>query len=55
MDQRFFFQGLYSEPDCRNDQAGRFVAGIELPFDTCNVRRFRSLNPKGKSTLLDTV
>jgi hypothetical protein len=39
--------GLYDQAGCRNDEGGRQVAGIELPFDTCNVARTRSLNPRG--------
>jgi hypothetical protein len=39
--------GLYDQSGCRNDEGGRQVAGIELPFDTCNVARTRSLNPRG--------
>ncbi|VDD89551.1 unnamed protein product [Enterobius vermicularis] len=42
-----YVKGLYSEAGCRNDESGRQVAGITLPFDTCNVARTRSLNPKG--------
>ncbi|GMT13490.1 hypothetical protein PFISCL1PPCAC_4787, partial [Pristionchus fissidentatus] len=42
-----YVKGLYDDDKCRNDQRGRHVAGIELPFDTCNVGRTRSLNPKG--------
>ncbi|GMR34284.1 hypothetical protein PMAYCL1PPCAC_04479 [Pristionchus mayeri] len=42
-----YVKGLYDDDKCRNDQRGRHVAGIELPFDTCNVARTRSLNPKG--------
>uniref|UniRef100_A0A914R2G4 Cuticlin N-terminal domain-containing protein n=1 Tax=Parascaris equorum TaxID=6256 RepID=A0A914R2G4_PAREQ len=40
-------QGLYAEPGCRNDENGRQVAGITLPFETCNLARTRSLNPRG--------
>ncbi|GMR34285.1 hypothetical protein PMAYCL1PPCAC_04480, partial [Pristionchus mayeri] len=42
-----FVKGLYDQQNCRNDEGGRQVAGIELAFDTCNVARTRSLNPKG--------
>jgi hypothetical protein len=42
-----YVKGLYDQTSCRNDQGGRQVAGIELPFDTCNVARTRSLNPRG--------
>ncbi|MFH4980828.1 hypothetical protein AB6A40_007537 [Gnathostoma spinigerum] len=42
-----FVKGLYEQEGCRNDQGGRQVAGIELPFDSCNVARTRSLNPRG--------
>jgi hypothetical protein len=44
-----YVKGLYDQEDagCRNTERGRQVAGIELDFSTCNVRRFRSLNPKG--------
>uniref|UniRef100_A0A914UL02 ZP domain-containing protein n=1 Tax=Plectus sambesii TaxID=2011161 RepID=A0A914UL02_9BILA len=42
-----YVKGLYDQAGCRNDEGGRQVAGIELPFDTCNVARTRSLNPKG--------
>ncbi len=41
------FQGLYATPGCRNDDGGRQVAGITLPFDSCGVSRQRSLNPRG--------
>ncbi|VDO52806.1 unnamed protein product [Brugia timori] len=42
-----YVKGLYDEQDCRSDAGGRQVAGIELLFDTCNVVRTRSLNPRG--------
>lgn len=42
-----YVKGRYAEAGCRNDEGGRQVAGIELPFDTCGVSRTRSLNPKG--------
>ncbi|VDM25491.1 unnamed protein product [Toxocara canis] len=42
-----FVKGLYDQDGCRNDEGGRQVAGIELPFDTCNVAKTRSLNPRG--------
>jgi hypothetical protein len=42
-----YVKGLYAQQQCRNDDGGRQVAGINLPFDSCNVRRQRSLNPKG--------
>jgi hypothetical protein len=42
-----YVKGLYDQDGCRNDEGGRQVAGIELPFDTCNVARTRSLNPRG--------
>jgi hypothetical protein len=42
-----YVKGLYSAADCRNSEGGRRVAGIDLPFSSCNTRRFRSLNPKG--------
>jgi hypothetical protein len=42
-----YVKGLYDQSGCRNDEGGRQVAGIELPFDTCNVARTRSLNPRG--------
>ncbi|KAK6104992.1 Zona pellucida-like domain family protein [Brugia pahangi] len=42
-----YAKGLYSNQDCRSDEGGRQVAGISLPFDSCNVARTRSLNPRG--------
>uniref|UniRef100_A0A0R3RZN7 ZP domain-containing protein n=1 Tax=Elaeophora elaphi TaxID=1147741 RepID=A0A0R3RZN7_9BILA len=42
-----YAKGLYDNQDCRSDEGGRQVAGITLPFDTCNVARTRSLNPRG--------
>ncbi|OZC07188.1 hypothetical protein X798_05824 [Onchocerca flexuosa] len=42
-----YVKGLFDQPGCRNDEGGRQVAGIELPFDSCNVARTRSLNPRG--------
>uniref|UniRef100_A0A0N5ARK5 ZP domain-containing protein n=1 Tax=Syphacia muris TaxID=451379 RepID=A0A0N5ARK5_9BILA len=42
-----YVKGLFSEQGCRNSETGRQVAGITLPFETCNVARTRSLNPKG--------
>lgn len=42
-----FVKGLYDHEECRSDTGGRQVAGIELPFDSCNVARSRSLNPRG--------
>jgi len=46
-DGHVYGKGLYDQSGCRNDEGGRQVAGIELPFDTCNVARTRSLNPRG--------
>lgn len=42
-----YVKGLYDQQGCRNDEGGRQVAGITLPFDMCNVARTRSLNPRG--------
>ncbi|CAI4222324.1 unnamed protein product [Auanema sp. JU1783] len=42
-----FVKGLFDQSDCRNNEGGRQVAGITLPFDSCNVARTRSLNPRG--------
>ncbi|PIO55452.1 hypothetical protein TELCIR_23161, partial [Teladorsagia circumcincta] len=42
-----YVKGLYDQKECRNDEGGRQVAGIELPFDSCNTARTRSLNPRG--------
>ncbi|CAI5441310.1 unnamed protein product [Caenorhabditis angaria] len=42
-----YVKGLYDQAGCRSDEGGRQVAGIELPFDSCNTARTRSLNPKG--------
>ncbi|CAJ0586831.1 unnamed protein product, partial [Mesorhabditis spiculigera] len=42
-----YVKGLFDKEECRNAEGGREVAGIELPFDTCNVARTRSLNPRG--------
>uniref|UniRef100_A0A9J2P2H9 ZP domain-containing protein n=1 Tax=Ascaris lumbricoides TaxID=6252 RepID=A0A9J2P2H9_ASCLU len=42
-----YVKGLYEQEGCRNDEGGRQVAGIKLPFDSCNVARTRSLNPRG--------
>ncbi|VDN03276.1 unnamed protein product [Thelazia callipaeda] len=36
-----YVKGLYDQEDCRNDEGGRQVAGISLPFDSCNVARTR--------------
>ncbi|KAK5965212.1 CUTiclin [Trichostrongylus colubriformis] len=42
-----YVKGLFDQAACRNDEGGRQVAGIELPFDQCNTARTRSLNPRG--------
>nr|AAB66646.1 CUT-1-like cuticlin protein precursor [Ascaris lumbricoides] len=42
-----YVKGLYDQEGCRSDEGGRQVAGISLPFDSCNVARTRSLNPRG--------
>ncbi|CAJ0948104.1 unnamed protein product, partial [Mesorhabditis belari] len=43
-----YVKGLFADPNCRREETGgRSIAGIELPFDTCNVQRTRSLNPRG--------
>ncbi|CAJ0605512.1 unnamed protein product [Cylicocyclus nassatus] len=42
-----YVKGLFDQPECRNDEGGRQVAGIELNFDRCNTQRTRSLNPRG--------
>uniref|UniRef100_A0A1I7V5R9 Cuticlin 1 n=1 Tax=Loa loa TaxID=7209 RepID=A0A1I7V5R9_LOALO len=42
-----YVKGLYDHEECRSDSSGRQVAGIELPLDSCNVERSRSLNPRG--------
>ncbi|VBB31764.1 unnamed protein product [Acanthocheilonema viteae] len=42
-----YVKGLYDHEECRSDSSGRQVAGIELPIDSCNVERSRSLNPRG--------
>lgn len=42
-----YVKGLYDQEGCRSDEGGRQVAGITLPFDSCNVARTRSLNPRG--------
>uniref|UniRef100_A0A1I7XHK1 ZP domain-containing protein n=1 Tax=Heterorhabditis bacteriophora TaxID=37862 RepID=A0A1I7XHK1_HETBA len=42
-----YVKGLFDQQECRNDEGGRQVAGIELSFDSCNVARTRSLNPRG--------
>uniref|UniRef100_A0A914RZS3 ZP domain-containing protein n=1 Tax=Parascaris equorum TaxID=6256 RepID=A0A914RZS3_PAREQ len=34
-----YVKGLYDQEGCRNDENGRSVAGITLPFDSCNVAR----------------
>uniref|UniRef100_A0A914UPQ2 ZP domain-containing protein n=1 Tax=Plectus sambesii TaxID=2011161 RepID=A0A914UPQ2_9BILA len=44
---KVYVKGLFDQAGCRNDEGGRQVAGISLPFDSCNVARTRSLNPKG--------
>lgn len=46
-DGHVYVKGLFDKQECRSDEHGRQVAGIELPFDSCNVARTRSLNPKG--------
>ncbi|KAH7727357.1 cuticulin-1 [Aphelenchoides avenae] len=42
-----YVKGLFDQAGCRSDEHGRQVAGITLPFDSCNVARTRSLNPRG--------
>ncbi|KJH47319.1 zona pellucida-like domain protein [Dictyocaulus viviparus] len=42
-----YVKGLFDHEECRNNEGGRQVAGIELPFDSCNIARTRSLNPRG--------
>ncbi|KAJ1374739.1 separase/separin [Parelaphostrongylus tenuis] len=42
-----YVKGLYDQAGCRSDEGGRQVAGIELPFESCNLARTRSLNPRG--------
>uniref|UniRef100_A0A0R3S6T1 ZP domain-containing protein n=1 Tax=Elaeophora elaphi TaxID=1147741 RepID=A0A0R3S6T1_9BILA len=47
MKRHVYVKGLYDQDECRSDAGGRQVAGIELSFDSCNVVRTRSLNPRG--------
>ena len=42
-----YVKGLFNQPDCRSDDGGRQTAGLTLPFGGCNVRRIRSLSPRG--------
>lgn len=42
-----YVKGLYDNDKCRVEGNNRSVTGINLPFDSCNVARTRSLNPKG--------
>lgn len=42
-----YVKGLFDQKECNVVGEKRQVAGIELPFDSCNVARTRSLNPKG--------
>lgn len=42
-----YVKGLYDQEECRSGEGGRQVAGIEVSFDTCNIARTRSLNPRG--------
>ncbi|CAG9530287.1 unnamed protein product [Cercopithifilaria johnstoni] len=42
-----YAKGFYDKQECRSDEGGRLVAGITLQFDSCNVARTRSLNPRG--------
>lgn len=44
---RVYVKGLFNQQGCRNDKTGGRVASLSLPFDTCNVQRTRSLNPRG--------
>ncbi|CAG9540301.1 unnamed protein product [Cercopithifilaria johnstoni] len=46
-DGHVYVKGLYDHEECRSDGNGRQVAGIEIPIDSCNVERSRSLNPRG--------
>nr|CAA65452.1 cuticlin-1 [Meloidogyne artiellia] len=41
-----YVKGLFDQAGCRSDEHGRQVAGIELPFDSCNVAR-TDAEPKG--------
>ncbi|CAI4232878.1 unnamed protein product [Auanema sp. JU1783] len=42
-----YIKGLFDHQECRSDEGGRQVAGMEIPFDSCNTARTRSLNPRG--------
>uniref|UniRef100_A0A914RJN7 ZP domain-containing protein n=1 Tax=Parascaris equorum TaxID=6256 RepID=A0A914RJN7_PAREQ len=42
-----YVKGLYSKTECRHEGTGEPVGGIQLPFDSCNVARMRSLSPRG--------
>lgn len=42
-----YVKGRFGEEGCRNDEGGRKVATINLPFTACGVERSRSLNPRG--------
>lgn len=42
-----YIKGLFDHAECRSEERGRQVAGLEVPFDSCNVGRTRSLNPRG--------
>lgn len=42
-----YVKGRFAEQGCRNDENGRKVSSITLPFADCGVERRRSLNPRG--------
>ncbi|VDM96447.1 unnamed protein product [Thelazia callipaeda] len=42
-----YVKGFYDHNECRTNGDERQVAGIEIPIDSCNVARSRSLNPRG--------
>lgn len=44
---KVYVRGHVSEPNCINQEHGRRVATLVLPFQTCGLQRTRSLNPKG--------
>ncbi|VDK44366.1 unnamed protein product [Anisakis simplex] len=46
-DGHVYVKGLYDKDECRTGSTGKPIADIVLPFDSCNLARVRSLNPRG--------